>query len=64
MAKKDIIRHDRVISESGDFKGKKGYVCRVTGDGACVVFVGVWEHGIWVELSTLKRTKRYKKEQE
>ena len=59
---KDIIRHDRVISISGHFKDKKGYVCRTEHGQACVVFKGVWDHGIWVDLNTLKRTKRYKRE--
>ena len=58
----NIQSKDRIISISGHFKGSKGYVCRVESDQACVVFKSVWGHGIWVELDTLKRTKRYIKE--
>lgn len=57
-----IIRHDRVKAISGHFKDKKGYVTRISGDMACVVWDGVWSHGIWTEISDLKRTKRYKKD--
>ena len=59
-----IIRHDRVTAIKGHFKGRKGYVTRVDSVGACVVWNGVWSHGIWTPLLDLKRTKRYKKEQE
>ncbi len=59
-----IQSKDRVKAISGHFKGKSGYVTRVYGSSACVVWKGVWEHGIWVELYELKRTKRYKKEQD
>lgn len=58
-----IQRHDRVLAVKGHFKGKRGYVCRVHGNTACVAFKDVWEFGIWVPLNTLKRTKRYKREQ-
>lgn len=64
MSNSNIQRHDRVVALSGPFKGKRGYVCRVEGDSACVAWKGVWEHGIWVDISDLKRTKRYKKEQD
>jgi len=60
----NIQRHDRVKATRGHFEGKLGYVCRVFGDSACVVWKGVWEHGIWTPLTELKRTKRYKKDQE
>jgi ribosomal protein L24 len=55
-----IQKEDRVLAISGHFEGKRGYVCRVSGDTACVAFKGVWDHGIWVPKSDLKRTKRYK----
>jgi ribosomal protein L24 len=57
-----IKAHDRVKAARGHFEGKRGYVTRTRGDRACVVWKGVWDHGIWTELSDLKRTKRYKKE--
>jgi len=57
-----IKRHDRVIATSGHFENKKGYVCRVHGNMACVVWKNVWEHGIWTNLNELKRTERYKNE--
>ena len=57
-----IQRHDRVLALSGHFKGKRGYVTRADELCACVVFKGVWDHGVWVDLTELKRTKRYKKE--
>ncbi len=57
-----IQRHDRVLAWNGHFKDKRGYVCRTDETSACVVFKGVWDHGIWVDLTELKRTKRYKKE--
>ena len=60
----DFKRHDRVIATLGHFKGNKGYVTRTNGKQACVVWSGIWEHGIWVYASEIKRTKRYKKEQE
>lgn len=60
----DIIRHDRVKIISGCFKNKKGYVTKVHGDKACVVIATVWLHGIWLDSCDLKRTKRYKSEQE
>jgi len=61
-----IIAEDRVKIigkefEGTKFEGKKGYVTRTSGDQACVVVKGVWEHGIWFDISDLKRTKRYKK---
>jgi ribosomal protein L24 len=59
-----IQRHDRVLAMYGHFKGKRGYVCRVFGEQACVAWKGVWDHGIWVSINELKRTKRYQKEQE
>lgn len=59
---KYIQKSDRVLATSGYFQGKKGFVTRVYGDIACVVWKGVWEHGVWVNISELKRTKRYKKE--
>ena len=58
-----IIKHDRVLATQGHFKGNKGYVCRVEGDSACVVWTKVWDHGIWTSLEDLKRTKRFKNEQ-
>ena len=58
-----IMKNDRVKSIEGHFEGKKGFVTRVENDQACVVFSDIWDHGIWVELNTLKRTKRYKKDQ-
>lgn len=60
----DIQREDRVKAIDGHFKGKSGWVARVNGDSACVCWKGVWEHGIWVDISNLKRTKRYKIEKE
>ena len=57
-----IIGKDRVKAITGHFEGQKGYVTRVQGSMACVVWVGGWEHGIWVNCSELKRTKRYKKD--
>jgi|TARA_R110000850_G_scaffold9454_1_gene34828 ribosomal protein L24 len=58
-----IIKHDRVRITGEKYNGERGYVTRVHGDQACVVIKGVWDHGIWWDLSELKRTKRYKKEQ-
>jgi len=58
----NIQRHDRVLALQGHFKGKRGYVCRVDEGMACVAWKGVWDHGIWVSLNELKRTKRYRKE--
>jgi len=60
----NIKRQDRVIAVSGHFKGKRGYVCRVHGTTACVVWKNHWEHGIWTDLKDLKRTKQYKSEQD
>lgn len=60
----NIQSKDRVKAISGHFKDKKGYVTRINESNACVVWKGVWDHGIWVDLKELKRTKRYKKEQE
>ena len=57
-----IQAKDRVRAISGHFKGQRGYVTRVHGSTACVVWRSVWEHGIWVNFSELKRTKRYNKE--
>jgi|GEM_PF-3134831 len=62
--KYDIQKHDRVVATSGPYQGKRGYVTRTDGVSACVVWKGVWSHGIWTDLSELKRTKRYKSEQE
>ena len=59
-----IQRHDRVLAIAGHFQGTRGYVCRVHGDDACVVWKGVWDYGIWVPVSYLQRIKRYKSEQE
>lgn len=56
----NLQREDRVKAVSGHFKGKSGWVSRTDESAACVVFKGVWEHGIWVDISELKRTKRYK----
>lgn len=61
---KDIIAHDRVKITDTIYKGELGYVTRVFGEQACVVVKGVWDHGIWFDMSELKRTKRYKSEQE
>ena len=58
-----IQAKDRVVAVYGHFIGKRGYVTRINGNDACVVWRGVWDHGIWVPVSYLKRTKRYKKEQ-
>jgi len=58
----DVKEHDRVLALSGHFKDKRGYVTRIDGRQACVVWNGVWEHGIWTDIADLKRTKRYKKE--
>lgn len=55
-----IQAEDRVKATSGHFNGKSGYVTRTNGDTACVVWKGVWDHGIWVDIAELKRTKRYK----
>lgn len=60
----NIQREDRVKAISGHFKGKSGWVARVDDNSACVVWKGVWEHGIWMDLTDLKRTKRYKTEKE
>ncbi len=56
-----IQAEDRVKMISGLYAGEKGYVARVSGMDACVVLKGKWEHGIWISLSDMKRTKRYKK---
>lgn len=56
----DIQRGDYVKAIVGHFKAKRGWVARVDGSWACVVWRGVWDHGIWVSLSDLKRTKRLK----
>lgn len=61
---RDIQKNDRVVAISGHFKDKRGFVCRVEYNRACVVWKGVWDHGIWTDVSDLKRTKRYKKEQD
>ncbi len=58
-----IQERDRVKAISGHFEGNTGVVVRTSSDSACVVFKGVWDHGIWVSMYQLKRTKRYKKEQ-
>lgn len=42
------------------FENKSGYVTRTSGDQACVVVKGIWDHGIWFDITDLKRTKRYK----
>jgi len=60
----DIIKNDRVKFLYGDRKGYKGFVTRTHGDMACVVISELWEHGIWYDMKDLKRTKRYKSEQE
>jgi hypothetical protein len=61
--KMNIQVSDRVLAISGHFEGKRGYVTRIYGESACIVWAGGWDFGIWVDLSELKRTKRYKKEQ-
>jgi len=58
-----IQRHDRVVVTSGRFEGMRGYVTRADDQNACVVLKGVWDHGVWLDVSTLKRTKRYQSEQ-
>ena len=58
----NILKGDRVVAISGHFKNKRGYVCRIENNAACVVWKNVWDHGIWVDLKELKRTKRYKQE--
>lgn len=60
---KDIIKNDRVKIVTGTYKDCNGFVTRVHDNMACVVIKNVWSHGIWHDLSDLKRTKRYKKEQ-
>lgn len=60
---KDIQRQDRVVAIRGHFKGKRGWVARVRDGSICVVWKGVWDHGIWCFIDEVKRTKRYKKEQ-
>lgn len=64
-----IIKEDRVRIIGEEFKGTKfenkpGYVTRTSGDQACVVVKDVWDHGVWFDISDLKRTKRYKKKSE
>lgn len=57
---------DYVKAISGPFKGQKGWVSRTDSDmgiqpeNACVIFSNIWDHGIWVEVKELKRTKRFK----
>ena len=53
--------NDYVKAVSGHFLGKHGQVVRMHGDQACVVWDGVWNHGVWTDISDLKRTKRYKR---
>lgn len=60
----DIIKNDRVKIITGKYKGYKAFVTRVENDMACIVINGVWDHGIWYDVTDLKRTKRYKSEQE
>lgn len=55
-----IQKADRVKAITGHFAGKSGYVTRTNGSSACVVWKGVWDHGIWVSISDLKLTKRPK----
>ena len=61
IPKVPYIQHgDYVLATRGHFEGKRGYVTRTDEYGACVVWKGLWDHGIWVELSVLKRNKRLK----
>lgn len=54
----DFRRGDYVKAIGGHFKDKRGWVSRVDETSACVVWRGVWDHGIWTPLVDLKRTKR------
>lgn len=60
--KSKLLIDDRVIATSGHFQGKRGQVVRLHSDQACVVWKGVWDHGIWVDQTELRKTKRYRKE--
>ena len=59
-----IQRGDYVKAIDGHFKGQRGWVARIDEglDVACVCWKGGWEHGIWVEMTELKRTRRFKNE--
>lgn len=62
---KYIQREDRVKGIKGTFKGMRGWCSRVNNDSACVCWKDIgFDHGIWVDISDLKRTKRYKIEKE
>ena len=56
--KPEFQRGDYVKGVAGPFKGKRGWVARVSHEQACVVWKGVWDHGIWTFLEELKRTRR------
>lgn len=60
MSKRPIERGDYVKAISGPFEGKTGWVSRSDCNAACVVWKGVWEHGIWIHLGDIKRTGREK----
>lgn len=59
--KRTPLKDDYVLSLSGHFKGKHGYVTRVENDFSCVVWKDVWDFGLWVSSDTLHVTKRLKK---
>ncbi len=46
--------NQKVKAVAGHFKGKTGTIVRTHGASACVVWDGVWEHGIWVEFTELE----------
>lgn len=56
-------RGDYVKAITGHFKGKRGWVCRVEGDVACVVWKGVWDHGIWTPICHMKVTRSFRGEE-
>lgn len=54
-------RDDYVKAISGSFKGSRGWVSRVNDYAACVVWKGIWDHGIWTPLKDVKVTRRPKR---